>query len=774
MSTNNSLLPKEAVALVQHIELNKAGWWDKAVHRLVLACVWLSDEAPNAGEIQVALKGTFKLSLGTPKLTSALASLESRKMLLRLPSDTYRIPEEQRVIFEREIAASEKAEGEAKDSFCKLVAEMGLELQPEAVWAAFEHEFLGPLIKQVGANAYRLVAGEKMTAEKALVDHFLKPFSSNVHSKLRTLVTTFLDPKKPEVCAHISRMLHARFCVEASGLPEDVLAKLNDSVGKPIRFQMFVDTNFLFSLLDLHENPSNAAAQELRELLAQLNGNPRVDLFITPDTIEEAKRSIVYTKGQLSGLSASPNFTDAALHARFSGMVVRFLSERLRRNGRLTAEDWFDPFLTDFVPMARNKNVEIFNEKLDGYSTCEAVVDDINLVLKYEEQLPEYKRKSYAKVAHDMVLWHFVNDRRPAYVESPIEATSWILTVDFRLIGFDEHKQKHSKSRVPICIHPASLVQLLQFWVPRTKEFEEAMLGSLRLPFLFQDFDVEGEKTSLKILRGIGRFEGSEGLSQDTITHVMFNDGLRSRLQAEQSEEEEVALIRDALVEEMRLRAEEEASKAKALEEEVRKRDSDIATLADQKRAFEVENAQTKRAKEEADEAARLALASQGAELGDMKTRLQAMEEAELRRVQKEQEDRATREKKAALSTYLGCLIVVITLSAVGASRAAKLFPWYAKILGSIPTGALICIFTFVLGHLVLELSICRRPAVSKLWPFRQVKRFSRLLWAIVILGFFVGVGGNIYANWIQKNLDAENSSPAAGETKLSAPPDSK
>jgi len=649
MSTNNSLLPKEAVALVQHIELNKAGWWDKAVHRLVLASVWLAEEPPDVDAIHESLKSTFKLPLTTPKLLSALASLESKQMLLRLPSDKFRIPEEQRAIFEKEIAASEKAEGEAKKSFCKLVEDTGEGLKPEAVWAAFEHQFLGPLLKQVGANAYRLVAGEKMTADKALVDHFLKSFPSKAHSKLRTLVTSFLDPKNPEVCAHISRLLHARFCVEASGLPEDVLAKLNASVGKQIRFQMFVDTNFLFSLLELHENPSNVAAQELRELVEHLKGSPRIELFITPGTIEEAKNAISYTKGLLNGLPSGRNFTQAAVHAGFSGMAIRFLTERLKRNGILTAEEWFDPYLNDFVALARGKGVELFNEKLDGYSTRQDVINDIHVVFKYEERMPENKRKSYPKVAHDMVLWHFVNDKRPAYIESPIDATCWILTVDFRLIGFDEHKQKHSKAKVPLCIHPASLIQLLQFWVPRTKEFEEAMLGSLRLPFLFQDFDVEGEKTSLKILKGIGRFEGSEGLSQDTITHVMFNDGLRSRLQTEHSEQDEIALIRDPLVEEMRLRAEDEGNKAKTLELEVRKRDSDIATLADQKRAVEEENARTKKAKEEADEAARLALASQGAELGDVKTRLQAMEQAELRRIEKEQEDKAAREKKAAL-----------------------------------------------------------------------------------------------------------------------------
>lgn len=760
MSTNNSLLPKEAVALVQHIELNKAGWWDKTVHRLVLASVWLADEPPNVGAIQESLTSTFKLPLATPKLMSVLAFLESKQMLLRLPSDTYRIPDKQRVIFEREIATSEEAEGKAKESFRKLVVEIGEGLDPETLWAAFEHEFLGPLIKQVGANAYRLVAGEKMTVDKALVDHFLKPFPSNVHSKLRTLVTTFLDPKKPEVCAHISRMLHARFCVDASGLPEDVLAKLNASVGKQIRFQMFVDTNFLFSLLELHENPSNAAAQELRELVRHLNGNPRIDLVITPKTIEEAKSSIAYTKGQLNGLPSGRNFTQAALQGGFSGMAIRFLTERLKRNGKLTAEEWFAPYLTDFVPMARGKGVELFNEKLDDYSTRQDVIDDIHDVFKFEERLPENKRKSYPKVAHDMVLWHFVHDKRPAYIESPIDATCWILTVDFRLIGFDEHKQKLSHSKVPLCIHPTSLIQLLQFWVPRTKEFEEAMLGSLRLPFLFQDFDIEGEKTSLKILKGIGRFDGSEELSQDTITHVMFNDGLRSRLQTEHLEEAEIALIRDALVEEMRLHAEEEANKAKNLEKEVQKRDSNIASLADQNRAIEAENAQTKKAKEEADEAARRALASQGAELGDLKTRLQAMEQAEKVRAAEEAKRNEDAVKRRALLIYIALLVGVFAVSIACAWWLVRWIPQLDSLIGIGAARTLIGVFFFILCHLSLELSVCRKEPMSALWPFKQVSRFRGWLWSFVVLTFVMGIVGNLMANRIQQNSDNQTAHP--------------
>src|SRR3989338_5064680 len=176
MTANDYLLPKEAIALVQHIELNRAGWWDKSVHRLLMATIWLSDNPPNADAIQAGMKATFKLLLSTQKIQSALDSLASRNMLLRLPNLTYRIPDEHRAAFEKEIAESEKVELEAKILFGKLATELGEGLESEKLWSAFEHDFLGPLIRQVGANAYRLIACERMTVDKSLVDTFLKPF----------------------------------------------------------------------------------------------------------------------------------------------------------------------------------------------------------------------------------------------------------------------------------------------------------------------------------------------------------------------------------------------------------------------------------------------------------------------------------------------------------------------------------------------------------------------------------------------------------------------
>ena len=480
MTADASLLPKEVAALVHHIELNRSGWWDKVVQRLVLAAVWWSDHQPSVHEIGKTLLQEFKLPLTQDKLRGVLSALEKQGFLVALDGGQYRIPDAQRIVFEQDIAAAEKVESDARGYFCELAGDFCAGIDANRAWSAFQTELLTPLIREVGANAYHLITGKGLHVNQNLIDDFLKSFEPTLHSGLRELVTCFLDPKKDEVRAHVSRMLHARFCVEAGGLPEDAIQKLSATVGKEAQFRVFVDTNFLFSLLELHENPSNAAARELLALILQLKSNPRVRLFIVSRTIDEAKASIASAKHRLSGIPTGGNFTRAALSAGFSGMAETFLTERLRRGGTLTAEDWFDPYLNDFVAVTRGKGVEFFNQNLDSYSVRQDVVDDILYVQDFEKRFDEGKRKSYQKVAHDMILWHFVSDQRPAYIESPIDARDWILTVDFRLIGFDEYKRRKAESKIPLCLHPTSLIQLLQFWVPRTKEFEEAMLGSMR------------------------------------------------------------------------------------------------------------------------------------------------------------------------------------------------------------------------------------------------------------------------------------------------------
>ena len=746
MSSTTPLLSNELAAIVHHVELNRAGWWDKAVQRLVLASVWLHNKPSSTIEILSTIESEFRLTLSETKIKSIIEILERQNALVRLPGPTFRISDEKCTVFEREIADVETVAKNARAYFSDLVEELCEGLDQDETWKVFESKLLTPLIREVGANAYRLIVGEKMTADERLVRRFLDHFESHLEISLRQLVTSFLDPNKEEVRKYVSSMLHAVFCVAASGLSENVIEKLSASTGKQIEFRVFVDTNFLFSILALHDNPSNAAATELNNLIATLQTNPKVkvDLFITPRTIDEAKQSIFLAKTQLTELPSGSNFTGAALHAGFSGMVIKFLEERSQRNKGLSVEDWFAPYLNDFVLIARSKGVELFNDTLDSYATCQDVINDILLVMERGEN-SQARPKSYETVEHDMILWHFVKNSRPAYVESPIDAKDWILTLDYRLIHFDESKRKQPGASVPICVHPTSLIQLLQFWVPRTKEFEEAILGSMRLPFLFREFDAEAERTSLRILKGIGRFEGSENFSEETIRQVMLNEALRASMGTEEGEKTETELIHDTLLEEMNAQKETEANRAQHLEGTLKTRDVTLSALESKTKDKEKEIEELKNT-----------IAREEQKFSDAAKTIQVHEQKIQSMEEKQRKQEEAKELRLALIKYLTLLFVVLLVSFSAAWWLADQMQTPTHIVGITATRILVGIMIFVLCHLGLEWWVRRRAPMNRLWPFRQICKFRAGLWYLVILGFVGGVVGNLVANGIQQKIDKQ------------------
>ena len=339
------------------------------------------------------------------------------------------------------------------------------------------------------------------------------------------------------------------------------------------------------------------------------------------------------------------------------------------------------------------------------------------------------RQKSYEKAAHDVILWHLVKDRRPAYVESPLSAQEWILTVDFRLIGFDKYKLKGSGSNIPLCLSPTSLIQLLQFWVPRTQQFEEAVLGSLRLPFLFQDFDVKAERLSLTIIEQLGRFEGSEEIPQEALVKVVMNKGLRSRLNAGQPEEEERKLVRDALVKEMQSVAQQENSRAEKLESVVKDKDVVLAVL---QREAEVKD---NKIKELLDSNQAILLSVEDnkdlrKELSRQKSKLAHIDEQRL--------------QHRSRLRYAFFLIIVLGLSSMAAWGIG--FVFHERGLIFIQVAVLISVFMIL--HLLVEVIPRGDQQMKKLLIFEQTSKFRKWLWGLVIL-LVISVISNLITNWI-------------------------
>ena len=725
MNPDAPFLSHEISALVHHVELNRAGWWDEALSGIVLASVWSFDHPVNEEYIHSELQKSFKLTVGNEHLSLIISKLKENDSLIEVGGGLLKMSEQLRITLEKDVKEAQQAQMDAQAFFDSLVIDSVIKIDPRTIWEAFERVFLLPMMRDIGASTYQLLVGDGQVYDESHINHFLMSFPNEYRDTIRSIVSSFLDPTNVFVRDYITRKLHAYFCVEASGLPKPVLDKLRNTLSRPLRFRLFVDTNFLFSLLDLHENPSNQSAHELRELLLTLNNNPRVDLYLTSRTMKEAKAAISSAKAAVSTIPTGDNFTLAALRAGMSGMTARFFAERQRRTEPLTAGEWFDPFLNDLVPMARQVGVKAYNKNLDQYGTRQDVIDDIHLVMENEKTRPDGRRKSYERVEHDVVLWHVVEDRRPAYAESPADVEDWVLTVDFRLIGFDAHKRGVSGTNVPRCLHPTTLVQLLRFWVPRSKEFEEAILGGLRFPFLFQEFDAKAERLSLTIISRLGIFNGSDRFSDETLVKVVMNDGLRTRIRNELPNDEEVRLVQDALVDELRLQAAAEEKRTKELQRALENKNTALQDKSSSLRHLRREEEKKDLVITELE----AGIASKDRTIDEIETRMCELS-VQQRKLTKEMEDQNRRElERSVLLPYSIFLIAAVVVSVFAGLFVHLAIPFFGRYFVSRLLYGIAGIVVFLILHLLFERTLGRVDKFARLRPYLQMARLRKLLW---------------------------------------------
>ena len=126
-------------------------------------------------------------------------------------------------------------------------------IEPEECWQFFNDDCLVPLVGALGARTYELLSGTPQDIEATIwTPQFFDHYPRELAQALRASIVSFLDPKNPTVRSYVLRTLNAYFFVEVINLRGETLEALDDWRERPVAFTVFLDTNFLFSVLDLH------------------------------------------------------------------------------------------------------------------------------------------------------------------------------------------------------------------------------------------------------------------------------------------------------------------------------------------------------------------------------------------------------------------------------------------------------------------------------------------------------------------------------------------
>lgn len=576
------MLPREVVSLMAHIELNRIGWWDKGICELIKAYLWLRNEPLSKDEIFHGIQHEFSTEVEFKRFEKQVINMVDNNQLL-LVNGKYKLSEELHQELDSNSKACEEFTARVKAKFEDILKRFGIDskLVVESIWNDFNSTFLIPLVREMGVRVFESLTDDHSSFYNNIYfDNFLDEYDISERPKLREAIEDFLNPKDAEVRSYVLDYLRAYLLVESNKLDENSVGKIQSAMEHPYKLAVFVDTNFLFYLLKLDGGDYGKTSDLLLSLAENSKNRLDMKLYVLPITIEEAQERITQEIRELSTIRNIPSLVNAAgASTLMSGIRQQYFTRIAGAKHNIQASKYFEPYLRSMPTMLRQNGVELFNEKIDHIKSKPEFLDDLTNQIEYQKKSKgNGKLKRENALRHDLLLWHFCDEKRSLSVskKSATNTQYWIVTVDYQSVTFDKFKQKQRNAASEICIFPSTLVSMIQFWTPRTPEFEEAVISSIR-PLLSRGFDTDSERVTIEILATLSRFEDIGDVSEDTIMTLLTDEGMRTRISQGNAgvDKDTEQLIKDTLARQL----EEKSRREKLLAEEVEKKAAELTTV---------------------------------------------------------------------------------------------------------------------------------------------------------------------------------------------------
>jgi len=546
------ILSKEIISLIHHQSLNEQGWRDKSIQNFIVFIIYEYGSSLAVQEITTKMKDDLGVGLSNEEAQAAINILVQKNRLIDQQLK-YKIPEEERKKIVEEISSYKNIEKVCKEVFLKIIENCCLG-KINYTWEFFDQEVITPVISENGARAVDIIASREVSDEscrglKQILDVFGKKYNCNIEE----LTLNFLNNDNESVREFLFLKIKAYFSLEANSLSEKTLESIKNSYSIPPVFNIFLDTNFLLSYFGFHDQEAHDAAISFVDLTKKINGRVNIKLYVAPITLNEARASLTRIRDKWSSVKVTENL--AKISEEISLIPYKFIEITNRTKKSPDILILMDDQINCLQSILKSDGIDLFNQKIEFPSTSQIITGDIVEQLEYEKnrkiKFPGRSPKQYEQWDHDITMWHFVQEKRPAVIDSPPDAQYWILTEDYSFLSYDFRKRRKGHLYAPICISLFNLVQILQFWSPRSKELESALVTNLNHSIAFKGFDVDAEIAANRIVRQLSHYENFSELSEESIEMMLTNKTLKQKMLKESDESKQYTIIDGALIDEV-------------------------------------------------------------------------------------------------------------------------------------------------------------------------------------------------------------------------------
>jgi hypothetical protein len=379
-------------------------------------------------------------------------------------------------------------------------AQTTLLLSPGANLPAELDKTLGAYVKEAIAETCHSVSPE--IAKGALRDFFALTSSSRSR--------------------YIAQLLDGTFSFFAICVDELTSTYLKRAI-QPV--SIFLDTNFVFGLLKLHDNPLNDVSEELVEAIRAHQFPSK--LFYHERTLREFQSAIHHIRDRMLSYAWTQELSRAAIRTRsLSTIEMRYHEANARSPVDARA------FLTKYEhveELLREKGFTVYREPQRGPTQLKELDNEQTLLIaKYNRFLVNRlgldRAKAYRTIEHDMVVWQTVKYLR-RQGSSVLDIGALFLTADQNLYSFDWTEMRPNGGTGHVIL-PNQLLQLLRPFLVVTPDFDKKFAATFAIP----EFRTLASGYTGAVSKVLGYLTTLADVTEETASRILANEVLLGRL----------------------------------------------------------------------------------------------------------------------------------------------------------------------------------------------------------------------------------------------------
>jgi len=552
---------------------------EDTLKQLILQCFIIGPEQrfDSSEHISNQMQRVFGLSVPQHQIDSIFLGMVREGSIDFVDNAYYMLPDRIRADLQARVKEATALETRVREEWLVEIADAYLALDGEQVWLALR-DYLASAFGRHGLLTIALldptidVGAEQDTSLSALLGAVVdRCFPTEQQVSARTAISDFLNSvvDRQDRARYIAQLADGAFNYFSLTVAPDVSKQLREHLSP---LTIFLDTNFLLGILDLH---AHSLVEISRQLLRDINKHKLpFKLRFHPVTAEEMRGTLDFYGRRLRSHEWSPALSKVVLEriTTISGIERKY--HQMNAKSKTSVDAFLKPYERHTDVLLKEKNIDIYRSHLDE--------EDVSRLSYNYREFAARKRngkepKEDATIRHDMILLDTVRQLR-SNATSSLQAGALLLTCDSMLCRFDWSNSRSTNR--PICtIMPDLLWQMLRpFLLDGQPEdrvaYDRAFAATFAIPeFRVMESSAAREKAKERLITLLAQYRG---VSEATATHLITNDLFMTRLESDLSDEEaklqlenellqvNTALLEDAVALQTRLELEQRDQEEKS------------------------------------------------------------------------------------------------------------------------------------------------------------------------------------------------------------------